>query len=164
MAKNIALTFTCRGRERVLRDGGSGDWTIDPGRALDNVEFVVCCQNLNPKRSGDDWGSATHKHGEGFIVGRVVDVVQVETAPGKKNRFRFIFSEYAEIDVDGMWGKERFPVRYMHEKELPFDIQSLDFRPIPKFKSEDRTFNLEEAKAALALQHEIKVNQVKIVL
>lgn len=164
MAKNIALTFTCRGRNRILRDGGSGDWTINPGRAIDNVEYVVCCQNLNPKRSGNDWGKATHKHGEGFLVGRVKDVSQVDTAPGEKKRYRFVFSKYAEIDVEGMWGKQRFPVQYLHEKDLPFDIQSLDFKPVPHFEPENRTFSLVEAKTAIALHHGIEANQVKIVL
>lgn len=164
MKRNVALTFTCRGRDRILKDGGSGDWTINPGRALDYVEYVVCCQNLNPKRKGDDWGEASHKHGEAFIVGRVKDVVQVKTEPQKKKRYRFMFSEFATVEVEKMWGKERFPVRYLHESDLPFEISELKFKPLPTFEKQERTFNLVEAKAALAEKYGIRANEVAIIL
>ncbi|GAB1622381.1 hypothetical protein AAOGI_24310 [Agarivorans albus] len=164
MKKNIALTFTARGAERILREGGSGAWTADPLRVSDSVEYVICCQNTNSQRKGDDWGEISHKHGQAFMVGKLSEVVLVTKDPDEKKRYRFMFSEYAEIEVDNMWKGERFPVRYLSEKDLPFDIHLLEFKPLPKFKPTDQVFTLGEAKEALAKVNDISKSLVKILL
>lgn len=162
--KNIALTFTARGFDRILREGGSGDWTANPLRVSDEVEYVVCCQNTNPQRKGNDWGEITHKHGQAFIIGRLSEVVLTTKDSAEKKRYRFIFSEYAEIEVGDMWGGDRFPVRYIDEDDLPFDISSLSFKPMPKYEPTEQIFTLEEAKDALAKAHDISKINVRIML
>ncbi|MBB1417237.1 hypothetical protein H5187_08095 [Pseudoalteromonas sp. SG44-1] len=162
--KNIALTFTARGFERILREGGSGEWTADPLRVSDNVKYVICCQNTNPQRKGNDWGEVSHKHGQGFIVGKLSEVVLTTKDTSKKKRYRFMFSEYAELEIDHMWRGDRFPVRYLSENDLPFNIRALDFKPMPKFETSDQIFTLKEAKDALAKAHGIKESEVRIVL
>ncbi|MBO1273634.1 hypothetical protein J3L11_18550 [Shewanella sp. 4t3-1-2LB] len=162
--KNIALTFTARGIHRILREGGSGDWTANPARVNDSVEYVVCCQNTNDKRRGNDWGEVTHKHGQAFLIGKLSEVVLVTKDPDKKKRYRFMFSEYAEIKVDDMWGGDRFPIRYLSEEDLPFNIKSLEFQPMPKVQSTEQFFTLDEAKKALASINDIKSTDVKIIL
>lgn len=163
--KNVALTFTARGINRILREGGSGDWTANPKRVSDSVTYVVCCQNTNDKRKGNDWGEVTHKHGQAFLVGKLSEVIQVTKDPKKKKRYRFLFSEYAEIKVDNMWAGDRFPVRYLSEDDLPFDISKLEFKPIPpKEEPTEKIFTLDEAKSALAKVNDIKPSEVKIIL
>ncbi|GGB03935.1 hypothetical protein [Agarivorans gilvus] len=162
--RNVALTFTARGKERILREGGSGDWTVNPLRVSDHVDYVICCQNTNPKRKGNDWGQATHKHGQAFLVGKLLEVISVTEDADKKKRYQFVFSEYAEIEIDDIWGGDRFPVRYLQEKDLPFDVTTLDYKPMPKFKSKERVFSLEEAKKALSNFYDIDKTDVKIML
>jgi hypothetical protein len=162
--KNVALTFTARGIDRILREGGSGAWTADPLRVSNSVKYVVCCQNTNPQRKGNDWGKISHKHGQAFLVGKLLEVVLVTKDPDEKKRYSFMFSEYAEIEVDNMWGGDRFPVRYLSEDDLPFDIDSLEFKPMPEFEPTEQIFTLDEAKKALAKFNEIKKSDVKIML
>lgn len=162
--KNVAITFTARGFERILREGGSGDWTANPLRVSDEVDYVVCCQNTNPQRKGDDWGQISHKHGQAFMIGKLSEVVLVTKDPSKKSRYRFVFSEYAEIEVDELWGGERFPVRYVSEDDLPFDISSLNFRPLPIYEPTEQIFTLDDAKDALAELHDIAKSNVRILL
>lgn len=162
--KNVAMTFTARGFERILRDGGSGDWTASPERVSKEVEFVVCCQNTAPQMKGKDWGKISHKHGEGFIVGKLSEVVLMTQDPTQKKRCRFMFSEYAEISVDGLWQGDRFPVRYLSDEELPFDVHGLEYKPIPTFEPIERTFSLIEAKVALAKLNEMSHENVRILL
>lgn len=162
--KNVALTFTARGIERILREGGSGCWTADPYRVSNSVEYVVCCQNTNPQRKGNDWGEISHKHGQAFIVGKLSEVVLATKDLGEKKRYRFLFSEYAEIEVDNLWGGDRFPVRYLSEDDLPFNIRSLEFKAMPVFEPTEHIFTLDEAKEALAKVHEMKKSDIKIIL
>ena len=163
--KNVALTFTSRGRGRVLREGGSGDWTADPFRVSNTIDYVVCCQNTNQQRKGNDWGEISHKHGQAFIVGKLSKVVlKKPDEANQKKRYFFMFSEYAEIEVDDMWGGDRFPVRYLSESDLPFDINSLEFKSMPKFESMDQIFTLAEAKIALAKANNIEQSHVRILL
>lgn len=162
--KNVALTFTARGIDRILREGGSGDWTANPLRVSNTVEYVVCCQNTNEQRKGNDWGEISHKHGQAFLIGKLSRVVLVTKDPNKKKRYRFLFSEYAEIEVDKVWGGDRFPVRYLTEDDLPFDINSLEFMAMPEFETTEQIFTLDEAKEALAKSHDIKHSDVKIIL
>lgn len=164
MKKDVALTFTARGINRILAEGGSGDWTVNPSRASADVAYVVCCQNTRDKRKGNDWGEATHKHGQGFLVGKVSEIVLVTTDPSKKPRYRFEFSEYAEIKVDHLWTGNHFPVGYMSKDELPFNIDALEFKSIEKVKAIDRIFSLDQAKEALAKLHQMKKTNVKIML
>lgn len=162
--RNVALTFTARGIERILHEGGSGAWTANPLRVSNSVDYVVCCQNTNPQRKGNDWGEISHKHGQAFLIGKLSEVVLVTKDPSEKKRYRFMFSEYAEIEVDDMWGGDRFPVRYVNEDDLPFDISSLDFKPMPEFEPTEKIFTLDEAKEALAKVHDLAKSDVKILL
>ena len=58
--------FTNRGRDRLIAEGGTQAWVLNPERAR-KLTYVVCAQ----KRNDGDWGQPTHKQGQGFLIGKI---------------------------------------------------------------------------------------------
>ncbi len=169
----VLITYTARGKDKILSDGGSAAWTVNANNAS-KAKYVVCVQNLRAKRSGDDWGKASHQHGEAFIVGKVSDVVSVPVKKGPP-RWLIEFSEYAEINIPNMWNGQRFPVRYETDDNIDIDFNALSFKPMPgkgaevELKPEDNIksehhFSLEEAKDALSKVSGFDVSTIKILM
>lgn len=127
LVKHSAIcVFTARGIEKILAEGGSQAWVLDPKRAR-GCEYVICVQNRD---FTDDWGHASAPHHTAFLVGRLKDVVR-PTEEKRENRWILTFSEYAEVDVANAWPGYRNPVFYTDLESLGIDINALLFQSMP---------------------------------
>src|SRR5437667_10131569 len=69
MAKNIAVVFTFKSIERLLREGGTSSWRLRRSNAR-VCEFAVCTRNARDART-----EGPEPHQSAFMVGKVKDVV-----------------------------------------------------------------------------------------
>lgn len=171
MAAEALLVFTGRGPDKIISEGGSQAWALDPRRAR-ACEYIVCCQN----RRGGDWAGATEAHGAAFLVGKILDVV--DAWDGDSGRYLIRISAFARIDVPNAWEGSRNPVRYKTLEELGIDVTRLAFEPLPSSGQErsilsaernparlaGRGLTITEAKDALAAYYGVPVSAVEIVI
>ncbi len=128
MAEPDALiAFTARSPERILAEGGSQAWKLNPANAK-RCRYLVCVQNgHNPDHEFSD---ATEPHGTAFLVGRISGI---EPSPEKPDgRWLIAISEYARISIPNFWDGGRNPVRYGTIAELGIDVAALQFEPLPE--------------------------------
>lgn len=163
--------LTARGIEKVLAEGGSQAWVLDPKRARKR-EYVVCVQN---RGFTDDWGHVSAPHHTAFLVGRLKDVVR-SSEKGAGNRWLLTFSEYAEVDIADAWPGFRNPILYTDLESMGIDVNALNFQPMPEQEplpeqNEDeaevspknsRSLTLAEAKAGLALTFGVDPSDIEI--
>jgi hypothetical protein len=123
MAHQAVVTFTARGSDRIIKEGGSQSWKLNTER-MKEVEFLVCTQNIH----NGPWGGADHAHRAAFLVGRVAGVVPSTDTPG---RWLIAISEFARVNIPEVWDKSRFPVRYTTLEDLGIDPAKLKFEPLP---------------------------------
>lgn len=123
MAQPAVLVFTARGPQRILSEGGSQAWKLDPDRTR-RSGYVVCVQN----RHNGAWGGADQPHGTAFLVGRIADVVR---SPEDDSRWLIRIGAYARIALPDVWQGWRNPVRYTTLDELGLDPATLAFQPLP---------------------------------
>jgi hypothetical protein len=171
------VVFTNRGMGRLLEEGGSQAWKLDPNRVR-KLNYVLCVQN----RNDGDWGRPTHDQGEGFVIGRISGV---ERSPEAESDRRFIvrFDQYAEISIPDLWeklGGLRNPVHYLDDLERYVDVESLIWKSVrpqtdgeppraalsnpPTTGSESRGLDISEAKKALATFYRVPVTAIEIVI
>ncbi len=171
--------FTNRGLNRLLAEGGTQAWALNPKRVR-KFTYAVCAQN----RNDGTWGDPTHDQGQGFLIGKIT---AVEPAPDKETRFIIRFDEYAEIDVPNMAYQWRNPVRYIHLEDYGIDPNKLtfkradkgiayaDFTPSPRRNPPADTkaeavqkgitpLDMSDAKKALAAFHKVPVNAIEITI
>ena len=122
--KSVVVVMTARGPERILREGGSQAWVLNPSNAKKH-EFLVTVQN----RHNGAWGGASEPHGTAFLIGRIADVVP-SAEEGSEGRYLIRISEYARVSVQCGW-KGRNPVRYTTLDELGIDLEGIEFLPMP---------------------------------
>ena len=168
------VVFTNRGVGRLLEEGGSQAWKLDPERVR-KLTYVVCVQN----RNDGDWGRPTHDQGEGFLVGRISGV-EKNTEDRENNRHIIKFDQYAEISIPNFWeklGGLRNPVHYLNNLEEYLDVETLEWKPVrPQTDGEppraaslpsagsDRGLDITEAKKALATFYRVPVAAIEIVI
>lgn len=170
------VVFTNRGIGRLLEEGGSQAWKLDPDRVR-KLTYVVCVQN----RNDGDWGRPTHDQGKGFLIGRISGV-EVNTEGRNNNRYIIKFDEYAEISVPDLWerlGGLRNPVRYLDDLERYVDVDAVEWRrvqpqsdgeppsaapPSVTGVTETRALDISEAKKALAAFYRVPVTAIEIVI
>lgn len=109
--------YTCRGKDRILSEGGSQSWRIDMSRASKR-KYLVCVQNRN-----ETWGQATAPHQTGFLIAKISGIAKSEEK-GVTDRSIIKISEFAEINVPDAWDGNRNPVAYKHLRD--FGIHSLE--------------------------------------
>lgn len=131
MTHSAILTFTARGSDRIIQEGGSQAWKLNIERAED-IEFLVCAQNTH----NGPWGGMDHPHRSAFIVGRISGIVPSIETPG---RWLVRMSEFARINIPEVWDRSRFPVRYTTLEDLGIDPETLDFEPMPETSAEPAT-------------------------
>lgn len=126
MPNKVAVVFTFKSIERLLREGGTSSWRLDRNHAR-ACEFAVCTRNgRNAKTEGPE------PHQSAFMVGKVKDVVPSSTDKRAK-RFLIQFSEYALVNVPDVWKGDRNPIRYASKLEdLGIDPSTLKWMPMPK--------------------------------
>ncbi len=188
------VVFTCRGKDRILREGGSQAWRINKSRAS-KCRYVICVQNRN-----ETWGQATANHKEAFLIGKISSI-ESSREKGSTDRAIIQISAYAEISVPDSWDGNRNPVAYRHLSDFGIrdfdDFENLSFRRIgapfnlgmpdkdgdapgddylaaekdfvveegrPSSTAELLPLTIGEAKAGLALQFGVSPEQIEITI
>jgi len=161
------IVFTARSPERIIREGGSQAWLLNPARAK-LCAWLVCTQNRhNPDHEFSD---ATEPHGCGFLLGRISGVRPSEEDEG---RWLISISEFARINYPDLWDHGRNPVRYTSLGELGISLDGVQFQPMPT-SAEPRppvgsqrvppTLTIAEAKRALAASFGVKPEAIEITI
>ena len=116
----IIMVMTARGPDRILAEGGTQAWHLNPDNAR-RYDFVVCVQN----RNNGNWGEATEPHLMAFLIGKIsaVELSEEPLEPGKPLRYIIKMSEYARIAAQAPAWVGRNPVKYTDLAYL--GIQSL---------------------------------------
>jgi hypothetical protein len=135
MTKEVAVVFTARRLERILAEGGTSAWRLDPSRTR-RCEFVVCTRNARSHFDQGDWGNGPEDHHTAFVIGKIQRVVP-STAPPEnneslKNRYLIQFSEFARVNIQNVWNGDRNPVKYMSFEELDIDFSKLKWEAMPE--------------------------------
>ncbi|MBT0622551.1 hypothetical protein KIH32_01435 [Pseudomonas fluorescens] len=188
--EECVTVFTCRGKDRILYEGGSQAWRIDMSKASKR-KYVVCVQNRN-----ETWGQATADHKTAFLIGKISSVTK-STQKGATDRAIINISEYAELNVPDRWLGNRNPVAYRHlsdfgihthddladlswtrlgvrfslENKEPEEMPGDDYEavqlddPLPEKPVEGiKALTVEEAKAGLAMNFGISVEKIDITI
>jgi hypothetical protein len=171
--KAVAV-FTNRGLHRLLAEGGTQAWSLQPDR-VKKLKYVVCTQN----RDDGEWGAPTHDQGQGFLIGKISGV---EPSPeGREGRYIILFKEYAEINVPSMAYQWRNPVRYIELNDFSIDPNTLTWKSVhprtdgeppraaspigaPSPASESAGLDITEAKKALSTFYRVPVTAIEIVI
>jgi hypothetical protein len=168
------VVFTARSPERIVREGGSQAWVLNPARAK-LCKWLVCTQNLhNPNHEFSD---ATEPHGSGFLVGKISGIREASEEEGGPGRWLITISHYARLEKKDVWKGWRNPVRYDSIRELGIHPDKLDFKPVPSSsataalptqsaKEAPRAglLTIGEAKKALAATFGVKPEEVEITI
>jgi hypothetical protein len=129
--EDAIVVFTARSPERLVREGGSQAWLLNPARAK-QCTWLVCTQNRhNPNHEFSD---ATEPHGAGFLLGKISGVHK-SLEEGDEDRWIIEFSEFARIDYPDLWDHGRNPVRYTSLERLEIDTSALKWEPMPEPQS-----------------------------
>jgi len=123
--ESAIMTMTARGPDRILSEGGSQAWVLNPANARKH-DYLIALQNQHNGR----WGGATEPHGTAFLIGKIKAVVQADDPDAEEGRYKIEISNYARINIPLEW-KGRNPVRYVTLDKLGIDPSTLDFHPMP---------------------------------
>ncbi|WP_127075993.1 hypothetical protein [Rhodomicrobium lacus] len=168
--KDAVVVFTARSPDRIINEGGSQAWVLNPARAK-LARWLVCTQNRhNPNYEFSD---ATEPHGAAFLVGRISGVRR-SPEEGSEDRWIIEIGEFALVSVPDVWKHWRNPVRYMSIKELSIDVKSLSFEPMPKVSEATAVppvaakasgaLTIAEAKKGIALTFGVHPDAVEITI
>lgn len=154
MIKKVSavLVMTARGPDRILREGGSQAWVLNPDNARKH-NYLVTVQNQHNGK----WGGASEPHGTAFLIGRISDVVP-SAEEGAKDRYLIKISEYARIAVTHKW-KGRNPVRYITLDELGIDPDDYEFHPMPAVADADDDEHGDEQAPAFDVATDLPVKR-----
>ena len=168
-AEDTIVVFTARSPERIIREGGSQAWVLNPARAK-QAKWLVCTQNRH--HPDHEFSDATEPHGTAFLIGKISGIVPSQEDP---DRWMIEINEFARISMPSIW-HGRNPVRYTHLLEVVFtDIRGLRFQPMPQREAakpveqsaqpaSPHALTIAEAKKALALTFGVKPEAVEITI
>jgi len=122
MSNEVAVVFTAKSVDRILREGGTSSWRLDRNHAR-QCGFAVCTRNAYA-----DWVEGPEAHRSAFLVGKVHEVVP---APDHEGRYLIQFSEYAEVNIPNVWKGDRNPVKYAPLEQIGIDPSTLKWTPMP---------------------------------
>ncbi|MBV7539079.1 hypothetical protein KW842_25245 [Duganella sp. sic0402] len=170
------VVMTARGPDRIIQEGGSQAWVLNPKNAMKH-RYLITVQN----RHNGQWGGATEPHGTAFLIGKISDVVP-SPEPKSKGRYLVKINEYARISISCKWRGSN-PVRYLNIKdEFGIDPETLEFIPVPSQSGhhvkatqdalhEDEVESTEvlmltiaQAKTGLAANLGIELDQIEIII
>jgi hypothetical protein len=171
-AEDTLAVFTARSPERIVREGGSQAWVLNPARAK-QCTWLVCTQNRhNPDHEFSD---ATEPHGTAFLLGRI-SAVRKSEEDGDGDRWIITISEFARINVPDAWDHGRNPVRYTSLAELGISLEGLALQPMPEgdepptgerlaqMVTPGAVLTIAEAKRQLAAAFGVKPEAVEITI
>lgn len=172
--EDTIVVFTAKSPNRIVQDGGSQSWVLDPVRAR-QCTYLVCTQNQHNKH---EYSDATEPHGCGFLLGRISEIRR-PTDPDDGGRWLIAISEYARINVPNAWDHGRNPVRYTSLNEMGINPEGLEWHPVSNVRdpepaptrSREPTPNgpepmltIAEAKKRLAITFGVKPDAVEITI
>jgi len=169
--QDVIVVFTARSPARIVAEGGSQAWVLNPAHAK-LARWLICTQNRhNPDHEFSD---ATEPHGAAFLIGKISGVRR-STEDGAESRWMVEISEYALTNIPDVWKQWRNPVRYTSLDELGIDAEALKFEPMPtNTKSAARVdapatlahqgMTIGEAKKALAATFGVSPDAVEITI
>ncbi len=175
MSKEATVVFTAKSIERILAEGGTSSWRLDRNHAR-KCPFAVCTRNANA-----DWVEGPETHHSAFLIGKVRDVVPCLPTPenheAEKNRYLIQFSEFARVEIPGIWKGDRNPVKYATLQELGIDPSTLKWEAMPKSSNVSKTaaqdslksrapqpLTMAEAKKGLALTFNVAPEAIEITI
>lgn len=161
-AENTVAVFTAKSLNKILGEGGSGEWKLDPARAK-KCTYLVCTQNAhNPESYAD----GHEPHSSAFLVAKIAGITQAG------DRWRIVFSEYAKISQPDVWAGWRNPVRYTNLDALGIQVDGVTWEPMPKTEAAgpphpataSSALTIQEAKAGLSQTYGVDVDSIEIVI
>jgi len=178
MSQEIAVVFTAKSIERILREGGTSAWRLDRNHAR-RCTYAVCTRNAHA-----DWVEGQEAHHAAFIVGKISDVVPCKPTPeneeAPENRYLIEFSEFARVNIPNIWAGERNPIKYRSTDDLGIDFSKLKWEPMPepdvapapvaetpvaaKPKATVGPLTMAEAKKGLALTFNVPPEAIEITI
>jgi hypothetical protein len=170
--KNVIVVFTARSPGRIVREGGSQAWVLNPARAK-QCDWLVCTQNRhNPDHEFSD---ATEPHGSAFLLCKISGVTKSKEDT-RDRRWLITISQFARINYEGVWDHRRNPVRYASLEELGISLDGLNLQTLTTpsegqvlgepIRSESRPAGLTipDAKKALAETFGVKPEAIEITI
>jgi len=170
-AEDTIVVFTARSPDRIIREGGSQAWVLNPVRAK-QARWLVCTQNRH--HPDHEFSDATEPHGTAFLVGKISGIVPSSEHPDG-SRWMIAISEFARISMPSVW-QGRNPVRYTNLPNVIFtDVRNLKFEPMPQREvmqlveqptdpTSPHALTIAEAKKALAATFGVKPEAVEITI
>mgnify|MGYP000359009396 CR=1 FL=1 len=165
------VVFTARSPARIIAEGGSQAWVLNPAHAK-MARWLVCTQNRhNPDHEFSD---ATEPHGSAFLIGKISGV-RKSTEEGAESRWMVEINEYALVNIPDVWKQWRNPVRYTSLDDLKIDPSTFNFQPMhanePRAKAVGAPsaptytgMTIAEAKKALAATFGVSPDAVEITI
>jgi hypothetical protein len=168
---DTVIVFTARSPGRIIDEGGSQAWKLNPAR-VKSCKWLVCTQNRQHK--DHNFSDATEPHGTAFMIAKISSVTDRTDAP-PDGRWKVTISEYARIDVQNAWSGDRNPVRYASLKSLGINPDALDFQPMSSTGAKRHEANgnavasldgltISEAKRMLAVTFGVKPDAIEITI
>jgi hypothetical protein len=170
--EDTIVVFTARSPERIISEGGSQGWILNPARAK-QCTWLVCTQNRhNPDHEFSD---ATEPHGTAFLLGKISGVRRSKEDINDE-RWLITISEFARINIPDAWDHGRNPVRYTSLEELGINLDGIKFQPMPETDMASSPqamqqagasvprLTIAEAKKALAATFGVKPEDVEITI
>jgi hypothetical protein len=179
--EDSVIVFTARSPERIVREGGSKSWVLNPVRAR-QCKWLICTQNQhNPDHSFSD---ATEPHGTAFLLGKISGIKPSLEDDGA-GRWLIAISGFARINYPNLWQGRRNPVGYARLADLGINLEGVKFKGInlegvkfkslfeigdestrsqPQSRSVDSSSAIREAKKALAAALGVKPEAIEITI
>ena len=161
---DVIVVLTWRPVERLLEDGGSEAWVINPSNAQ-QCTYVVCTRNR--KHKGAD---QQVEHGAAFFVGKISRIEECEKEKDEETtRYRIRCSAYALLDPQPIvWPGYRYPIWYADSlQKLKIDEASLEWHPMPnvahvKVTAQSLSSVIEESRQRIAVAAGVRRDAVEI--
>ncbi|MFD4357491.1 hypothetical protein ACFWPX_33440 [Nocardia sp. NPDC058518] len=158
--ENTVVVFTAKSSEKILSEGGSQAWKLDPSRAR-KCEWLVCTQNAH---NYEEYADGSEPHGSAFLVGRISRITPA-TEVGVEGRWKIEFSEFARISQADAWTGDRNPVRYTTLASLGINLDGVEFHKLERNETAVSTaLTIAQAKAGLAETYGVGVDSIEIVI
>jgi hypothetical protein len=170
--EDTIVVFTARSPDRIVREGGSQAWILNPAHAK-RCRWLVCTQNRN--NPDHEFSDATESHGTAFLVGKIAAIERARDGSAGA-RWMVAISEFARINRPELWDHGRNPVRYASLKHLGIDPSELGFHPVSPNNevaasakprpsaSSSRALTIADAKIVLAATFGVRPEAVEITI
>ena len=169
MSTPALVVFTKDSRDDILAAGASESWVVNENNAK-RQRYLVCTRNALAASFAPD-----EPHGAAFLVGLIKGLRHVGFDGKGLRRYAIEISQYAELNVEGVWHPEwRNPVKYTTLEELGIDTEKLDFKTVRATAKRPgapaaaaggiHPLSIPEAKRGLALKFEVPPEAIEIII